>query len=247
MNELLPYIGSGIVLGLAGSLHCLGMCGPLLIAAARLSGGETSKSRSMALHHLGRITSYGLLGLTAGSLGQTLSLIGWQQPLTILLGVIILSTTLIARTRFVINRTTVWVGALSRQLNVRLKNHPILAHLGLGMCHGLLPCGLVYIALAAAAATSHPVPGTVLMISFGLGTLPLLLGTTAIQHLFSRLPPIGRQWLHTGLAMLAGMMLVLRGMGLGIPILSPKFSSNGTSACCSPSIVNEEAKNSQIP
>ena len=240
MNELLPSIGAGVLLGLAGSLHCIGMCGPLLIAAARLSKGETTKARSTTFHHLGRLSTYGLLGLTAGSLGHTLSIIGWQQPLTIFLGGMILITALVARTRFVVNRTSAWVASLSRHLNKHLKRQPIAAHFGLGMCHGLLPCGLVYIALAAAAATGHPVLGTSLMIAFGLGTLPLLLGLSVIQHLFSRLNPIRRQWIHTGLALLAGTMLILRGMGLGIPILSPEFSSSGAAACCSPPIVSSE-------
>ena len=247
MIELLPPMWAGLILGLAGSLHCAGMCGPLVIAAARISKPHPHPWRTTALHQAGRITSYGLFGLTAGSLGQTFSLVGWQQPLTIGLGLVILSMTLMSRTSFLAHRSSRWIGNFSRFLTARIQSKTALAHYSLGLCHGLLPCGLVYIALAAATTTAHPLLGMSLMISFGLGTLPTLLGLTALRHPISRLSPKTRQGLQTSLATLAGAMLLLRGLGLGIPILSPEFSPSGESACCSTSLAIEQPKSGQFP
>ena len=247
MVELLPPLWAGLILGLAGSLHCAGMCGPLVLAAARISKTNDSPWRSTALHHAGRITTYGLLGLTVGSLGQTFSLVGWQQPLTIALGFLVLGATLLVRAKLFAYRTSQWVNGLSRFLSSKLRSSSGVAHFTLGLCHGILPCGLVYIALAAATTTAHPLLGLILMLSFGLGTLPTLLGLTALQQPLSRLRPKHRQWFQTGLALIAGSMLILRGLGLGIPILSPEFSADGKSACCSPSIVVEKPKNDQNP
>jgi uncharacterized protein len=238
---------SGLILGAAGSLHCAGMCGPLVIAATRVTQGLPNARLVSLLHQLGRITTYCLMGLTAGSFGRTMTFVGWQQPLTIVLGGLIIASTLLTILRPLTNQMSHWIGRISRNLAIPLKSQHPLTHFGLGLCHGLLPCGLVYIALATAAATGNPILGTIVMAGFGVGTLPMLLGIVKIQQ-----SPYGSKLLRgramlPALATLAGLMLILRGLGLGIPYLSPKISNTGKSACCSPSIVLERPKNEESP
>ena len=247
MSDAMFLMWSGFILGAAGSLHCAGMCGPLVIAATRVTQGHDKARFMTLLHQFGRITTYCLMGLTAGSFGRTLAIVGWQQPLTIALGSLIIASTLLTTLRPLTNQMSQWIGRISRQLALPLKSQHPLTHFGLGLCHGLLPCGLVYIALATAAATGHPVLGTVVMAGFGVGTLPMLLGISRIQQ-----SPYGSKLLRgrtmlPALATLAGLMLILRGLSLGIPYLSPEISNTGKSACCSPSIVLEQPKNAESP
>lgn len=247
MSDTLFLMWSGFILGAAGSLHCAGMCGPLVIAATRITQGHAHARLVTLLHQFGRITTYCFMGLTAGSFGRTIAVVGWQQPLTIVLGGFIIASTLLSILRPLTNRMNQWIGRISRRLALPLKSQHLLTHFGLGLCHGLLPCGLVYIALATAAASGHPILGMMVMAGFGIGTLPMLLGIVRLQQ-----SPYGSKLLRgramlPALATIAGLMLILRGLGLGIPYLSPDLSNSGKSACCSPSIVFEQPKNEESP
>ncbi|MCS6916149.1 MAG: sulfite exporter TauE/SafE family protein [Chitinophagales bacterium] len=206
------------LIGLAGSLHCAGMCGPLMLLLGRMSRG-VAMGWTMALYHAGRLLSYTLLGLLAGGLPAWVGLASHQQWLSIASGLLLVAVAL-AGSRW---RGRKWI-AVHRLVN-RLSAWALRCSgwqrlIGMGMVNGLLPCGLVYAALAVAAAGGNALTGAAVMLLFGIGTLPVLLAMT----LTSGMLPVRRWWRPSTLRLLtlaAGLLLVLRGMNLNIPLLSP--------------------------
>ena len=174
--------------GLLGSLHCVGMCGPLALAMPFGSKGD--RVVRILVYNGGRILTYGMQGALMGFLGQGVFLVGLQSWLTLALGILLVA-----------------VGLFSVQLEFNIWNLPVLSTwylklkaafgrlmskngyqslFGLGLLNGLLPCGLVYLALAGALTTANWQSGISYMVMFGLGTLPLLLAVTLIGQLSGR-------------------------------------------------------------
>jgi hypothetical protein len=228
---------TAFLLGLVGSLHCLGMCGPLALAlpAARRHGADFVAGR--VLYNGGRILTYGALGILFGLIGQTLVLAGLQQALSLLAGAFILGYLLLRRRPvFAVTGTGLVaraVGRLKTSLGGLLKRHSKRALFGIGLLNGLLPCGLVYVALAAAAATGSALGGMEYMVWFGIGTAPMMLGVSlfgkfvqgSLQRHFQRLVPVA-------LGVMA-VLFLLRGMALGIPYISPDLHAGpGMAGCC---------------
>lgn len=224
---------TAFVLGLVGSLHCAGMCGPLALAlpAGRRSGAGYVAGR--LVYNLGRIVTYCALGIGFGLLGRTLLLAGIQRWVSIGLGVALLAGLLTSRKLALWRPVLALVERLKHRMAALLRRHS-LASLGmLGLLNGLLPCGLVYVACAGATATGGIVSGAGYMTAFGAGTVPLMLAI----GLSGKLVPFTlrlklRKAIPVSVLLLAAL-LVLRGMGLGIPYLSPDLSASG-SACCHP-------------
>lgn len=227
---------TAFLLGLVGSLHCLGMCGPLALAlpAARRQGADFVAGR--ILYNGGRILTYGVLGVLFGLIGQSLVLAGLQQWLSILAGLFILGYLLLRRRPAFAVTGAGWVaravGRLKTSLGGLLKHRSKRALFGIGLLNGLLPCGLVYVALAAAAATGSAGGGLEYMVWFGIGTTPLMLGVSmagkavqgSLHRHFQRLVPVA-------LAAMA-VLFLLRGMSLGIPYVSPDLHAGPDAAAC---------------
>lgn len=203
--------------GLLGSGHCMGMCGGIA-GAVGMSGPRHTLAAGAAyslLYNLGRIVSYAIAGFLVGSLGTWLGVafhIGpWAAVLRLVTGVVMLGIGL----HLALN----W-GGLRRieTLGVRLwrlvaplaykllpPRNPAQA-LGLGLLWGWLPCGLVYTMLAAAAVAGSGTHGALLMVAFGLGTWPAMVGATAAAHRltgWSRKPAFRRT---------AGALIILFGV-----------------------------------
>ena len=216
---------SAFVLGLGGSLHCAGMCGPLMVAL--LPGG-----RGGAAYHGGRILSYVLLGLVLGLVGHGLHLAGWQRGLSLVAGVLLLTGGFLA-SRLALDAWLVRsVGWVKRLFGLGLGRRGVPSMVLLGMANGFLPCGLVYAAGLSAAASGSALSGAGAMALFGLGTLPVLL---AFDRLGRHLPAAVRGRLQAAVPWIVagvGTLLVLRGLGLGIPYLSP--STAGACPRCDP-------------
>lgn len=207
-----PWFATAFVTGLISSLHCVGMCGPLVAALpiGRLPQGK--RWRAVALYHAGRIGTYGTLGVLAGAMGAGLHLLGWQRPLAIAGGAALLvrfawQKGLPARMRWPwLNRqiTTLFRQGLQQPGWIRFA--------GLGVLNGLLPCGFTYLALAGTLATNTPTTGMAYMLLFGFGTLPALLGV----HLVAGwLTILGRQRLDYVLStatVLVALLLIGRGL-----------------------------------
>jgi sulfite exporter TauE/SafE len=217
---LITIIISGLLLGLVSSLHCVGMCGPLVMSLP-LMGRKTSPVISMMVYNGGRITTYVLFGLIFGIFGRQLYMAGFQKGLTIMMGLFLLGFALYQWLPKSKNGIMGWFGWINVYL-LKLSKNPSTGALWLmGMLNGCLPCGMVYIAIASSLAFQPVLHGGIYMFFFGMGTLPLLLGAgflgwkinIATRQKILRLIPV--------YSMVLGVVLILRGMELGIPMLSP--------------------------
>ncbi len=218
-----------LLLGFAGSLHCVGMCGPIMMSVPIPS---QHKVAGIILYHTGRIMMYGLLGILAGWLGWRVEMAGWQQLFSIITGSLILllffGKALAAKVSF---------NPFRKQLFHFISHVMQMKHWGamplMGAANGLLPCGMVYIALTGAAAAGGFWQAIVFMIFFGIGTLPLLF---ALAYWGLKLSYNTRQSLQKivpYMVALTAILLIIRGMNLNIPWLSPMISTrSGNTLSC---------------
>jgi uncharacterized protein len=224
--------GIAIALGLLGSLHCAAMCGPLMLALPFAPGGAGRFIAGRVVYQLGRIATYALLGGLAGIIGRSILLAGLQRWLSIALGVAILLGFLASKKISVAAPVVRLVANLKSAMSAQLQRRSFRSLLLLGLLNGLLPCGLVYVALAGAVSSGSLLDGLVYMTLFGLGTLPTMLGISLSGKLF----PIAlrlklRRAIPVGVCLLAGL-LILRGMALGIPGISPALVAGVPASCC---------------
>lgn len=219
---------AALTLGFFGSLHCIGMCGPLALALVPTNGPRASLVRLMSsslLYNGGRILTYAALGLVFGLLGSAARVAGWQQTLSITTGVVILLWVLLPK------RLTQRVEAkhhvaavlshLKMGLHRLLRSHRRAAQFGVGLLNGLLPCGFVYLALAGALAQPSLTRSVLFMTLFGMGTTPALMAIVLPHGWLS--PSVRfslRRMLPIGTAVVA-VLLIVRGLALGVPYLSP--------------------------
>ncbi len=218
-------IWAGLVLGFLGSLHCIGMCGPIAIAAFGQSGKFTVAPR--LFYNLGRTATYTLMGLVMSLIGKVISLSGFQQVASILAGSIILLIAVI----YLLGIKTEYpsfmrlLSMIKRKMSGLLRSKGWFNNFSLGLINGFLPCGLVYLALAGAIVTESPTDAVWFMFLFGLGTIPAMFSITYVAPVISRVIDINR--LIPYMFAIVGIILVLRGLGLGIPFISPDL--NGSS------------------
>ena len=216
---------SALVLGFMGSFHCAGMCGPIAIALPLQGNTFAGKLFGGTLYNMGRTLTYGMMGALFGLLGQGLEMIGFQQKVSVIMGGLMIISALfpaLFRNQYDLNRSRFsLVGRLKSTLGGMFSIRTYSSLFFIGMLNGLLPCGLVYIAIAGALGTGDVVEGILFMILFGLGTIPMLLGISLAGNLMSA--PVRRRInkLIPVLVIVVGIFFVLRGLNLGIPHLSP--------------------------
>jgi sulfite exporter TauE/SafE len=216
---------SALVLGLMGSFHCAGMCGPIAIALPLHGNSIPQKLFGGTLYNLGRTLTYGVMGAIFGLLGQGVEMLGFQQKISVIMGAImIISVIFPSLFRNQYNMKKSWfslVGKLKKSIGKLFSVRSFSSLFFIGLLNGLLPCGLVYMAIAGAIGTGEVVLGSLYMIMFGLGTIPMMLSialagnilNAAIRHKINRLIPV--------LVVVVGIFFILRGLSLGIPYLSP--------------------------
>jgi sulfite exporter TauE/SafE len=222
---------TALILGLAGSLHCAGMCGPLALAIPTASTTRTGFVAGRLAYNLGRMLTYCLLGVVFGLLGRTLLLAGIQRWVSILLGLALLLGLVSSRKLSLWQPVIALVGQLKSHMSVLIRTRSLVAQVLLGLLNGLLPCGLVYVACAGATATGSLSSGVVYMAAFGLGTVPMMLGIGLTGRL---IPTALRLQLRKAIpasVLLLASLLILRGLSLGIPYVSPDLSG-GNPSCC---------------
>ncbi len=226
---------TAFLLGILGSLHCLGMCGPIVLALPTFRKSFLPLLFSRLLYNSGRIISYGILGLVIGIIGEGISFSGLQQKLSIFAGVLIIVLALFTNKALLskINiRLTGFNRWIKEKLGVYLKKRSIFSSFLVGLANGYLPCGLVYLAMGGALATGSWKYSSLYMIIFGLGTAlaMLTLGLAGnflglkVRASFNKIIPY--------VAVFLGILLILRGMNLGIPYVSPEFSPVGDVEIC---------------
>ncbi len=218
---------SGFMLGLAGSLHCVGMCGPLSLALPVHHFSNTKKFFSLLSYQLGRIITYSTLGLLFGLVGRRIYISGYQQWFSIIIGILILLMAVL----YFINQRTIHLKFLNkfyfsiqRLISRLLKSATgVVGFLFMGMANGLLPCGMIYFALAATLSFSEVLQSVSFMALFGAGTLPAMM---LIGYAGQMIHPDWRRSLQKLVPVfisLMGILLILRGMNLGIPFISPEL------------------------
>lgn len=230
---------TALALGLLGSFHCAGMCGPLLLALPLGGPSRWVQVSQGLLYHTGKSLAYGLMGLAAGILGAGVALAGYQQILSMVVGGLMLAAVALPKrwTSFLFStpvggRFYTWFGRVFQSV---VHSKSALAFGTLGFINGFLPCGLVYMALGASMVTGHAWRSAVFMFIFGAGTMPMLFGIFLARNLLTvswkqRLMKV----VPYGLA-LVSVLLILRGLSLGIPYVSPKAPPAAVSAehdCC---------------
>lgn len=221
----MTYLISAITLGLLGSIHCLGMCGPIAFALPVHKRSNLGRLAGNLSYQFGRVSGYALIGLLFGLLGKALFLSGLQQRLSLVAGVLMLVAVIFPK---MIRKNTrisavlyKAVGWLKQLLGIYLKRKSFQALYVVGFLNAFLPCGLVYFALVGALATGDLAQGVLYMAVFGLGTLPMMISTMFAKDLMKLSFRNSIQKLIPYMLVLIGILFVLRGLGLGIPYISP--------------------------
>ncbi|MBW7847916.1 MAG: sulfite exporter TauE/SafE family protein [Bacteroidales bacterium] len=216
---------SGLLIGLVGSLHCIGMCGPIAIA---LPLGRSSMLRRISgglAFNLGRTFTYAMMGALFGLLGEGIRLAGFQQWVSVITGVLMILSVLfpaIFRGKWNIGRlAATYTGKLVSRFRLLFGKNSYSNLFLIGLLNGLLPCGLVYVALAGAIQTNQSLMGALFMMMFGLGTLPVMLSVSLIGNIFSSRLRLKLVRIIPVFVVVLGIIFILRGLSLGIPFISP--------------------------
>lgn len=201
------------------------MCGPIAMMLPTAKNNQAKKVVQICTYHLGRITSYSILGLIFGLLGKGLFLAGLQQQLSIIVGILMIVFVLVPQRKlgnlnFMKPLFTI-VKKIQKGLGAQFKKQSFSSLYFIGVFNGFLPCGMVYVALFGALATQSITLGVLYMVVFGLGTTPLMSSVVYIQNLFSQKVRNQIMKYYPAVIVLFGMLFIIRGLGLDIPFLSP--------------------------
>lgn len=225
---------SAFMIGLAGSLHCMGMCGPISML---LPGDKSKRGRYIlgrVVYNLGRISTYSLLGLLVGLAGEQIALFTSQKVLFIIVGSLILIAFILpARWRQSLD-VLPYVSRLNNfiksSLSVFYKKHSLFAQLVFGMLNGLLPCGLVYAALSGAFLMSEAWESVLFMALFGLGTLPMMLGFAFLGNSIRKMISFKPKVIYTFSYIILAIWLIFKGVNLPSHQFS-EHDANGIPVC----------------
>ena len=222
----MEIIISAFVLGLMGSFHCVGMCGPIALSLPLRGDNFWQKSTGGLVYNLGRTLTYSVMGAFFGLIGQGFHFLGFQQFISIVMGsFMIVSVLLPYLFKKSIPGSLEFLTAPVRRAIQRLFSMRSFGGLFLiGILNGLLPCGLVYLAIAGAIGTGSFYTAIAFMVLFGLGTLPMMLLISWLGNLFTVAIRNKMNKVVPYIVILIGAIFILRGLGLGIPFLSPPSS-----------------------
>lgn len=220
---------TAFIFGLISSLHCIGMCGPIAMMLPLDRRNPAKKALQLLLYHGGRITAYASLGLIFGLLGRGLFLAGIQQKMAIIIGVVIIAIALVperAFARYNFSRPVFHlISNVKTSLGAQFRKKSPSAIYTIGLLNGFLPCGLVYSALFGALAMQDQWRGTIYMMVYGLGTIPMM---SAVVYIGDKLGHPIRNKLKQVIPIVSvciGILFILRGLGIGIPYVSPSNMS----------------------
>ncbi|MCX2482879.1 sulfite exporter TauE/SafE family protein [Pedobacter sp. MR2016-24] len=216
----MSYQHLAFMIGLLGSVHCVGMCGPLAFGVPSLRSGWFYLVLDKLLYQSGRIISYCILGVLIGLLGRQIWLAGLQQGVSILSGVLIILAALSRIFKFSLsNSSSLLLKPFNAMFSYALQHRA--NHLIIGLINGFLPCGFVYLAMAGALNTGAVPSAISYMFWFGLGTTPLMFIAAVSVGFTSALFRKRINQLIPFLMLFLGCWFMLRGLELNIPYLSP--------------------------
>ena len=220
---------SAFIFGLISSFHCIGMCGPIAMMLPVDRNNEAKKITQIITYHIGKLSAYGTLGLIFGLLGRSFYLAGMQQQLSIIVGILMILVAVIPEKVFAkynfskpVYRV---ITKVKSSLGQQFKNKSYKSLFTIGLLNGFLPCGMVYVALFGAIAMQNVTLGIGYMLLFGLGTIPMMVAVVYASGLISFSFRGTIQKAIPLVAVIIGMLFIIRGLGLDIPYLSPSNMS----------------------
>ena len=212
---------TAFTIGILGSLHCVGMCGPIALALPLNSKERRTIIFQSLLYHFGRICTYGMMGLFMGFLGWGIVLAGYQKSFSIGFGILLIVSAIFS---FSLERRMLGSRFVQRIFNwVKIRLGTLLSinsnsgAFKIGLLNGILPCGLVYVALAGAVTGGGMIEGAGYMMAFGAGTMPLLTAVMILGKFHNLKLAKYRKWIPVGLV-LFGILLIYRGVMLDVPL-----------------------------
>ena len=213
------------IIGLFGSMHCVGMCGPVTMAFM----GSGQSRLGFASYHLGRILTYVVIGMFLGLVGESIAFFNLQQGLTFVLGAGLILLYGIPSTRHSLERFyyqsrfyQLLKSFLSKSLSMRKRWFLS------GVANGFFPCGLTYVAAAGAVALGSVSGGALFMIAFGLGTLPALISLSFAGNFLSKKLKSFIPKSVTVIAVISGLIMIMRGLLTTLPSFNQMVQSNAS-------------------
>jgi sulfite exporter TauE/SafE len=201
------------------------MCGPIALMIPVDRTNPAKKTTQIITYHLGRLTAYALIGLVFGLVGKGFFLAGIQQRLSVFIGVAMIITILTPE-RVLANYNfskPVYrlISKIKSSLGKQFKNKSYQSLFSIGLLNGFLPCGMVYVALFGAIAMQNVPFGILYMLLFGIGTIPMMSSVTYLNSIMTVSFRNKIQKVIPYVGVVIGVLFILRGLGLGIPYVSP--------------------------
>jgi hypothetical protein len=219
---------SALLLGGISSFHCVGMCGAFAFSIPTHHLSPAKKIVAILLYNIGRITTYSMFGLLFGLVGRQISLSGFQQWFSIIAGIIVLIIviqSLLKKPVFHLPGYSKILNSITKLISAFVGKRSLGSIYLLGVANGLLPCGLVYVAITGALAAGTISGATGFMAAYGLGTLPAMFTLSYFNFIISISMRNTMKRAVPFVVAAMGVLLILRGMGLGIAYISPSFSN----------------------
>jgi sulfite exporter TauE/SafE len=220
---------TALLFGLISSFHCIGMCGPIALMLPLDRNNKIKMVTQIITYHFGRLFAYASIGFIFGMLGKGFLLAGFQQKTSIILGIVIIFIVVIPEkvlANFNFSKPIFKViSNVKSALGSQFKNRSYQSLFTIGLLNGFLPCGMVYVALFGAVAMQSPTLGILYMILFGLGTIPLMSSVVYLKNVVTISIKNKIQKAIPYVAVFIGILFILRGLGLGIPYISPSNTS----------------------
>ena len=215
---------AALTMGIVGSLHCVGMCGPIIMS---IPWSNTQKALQISLYHVGRAATYAIMGALVGGVGQLFlpkDLGVWPALIS---GSVLVLVFLAQSFPTVLQNNRFPASSIARFFRSFLKMDSVFSRFFMGMVNGILPCGMVYSALAVAILYHNALYSGLFMFLFGIGTSPLLVLLSRIKMYLSKYPFFKREKTIRFALLILGLLIILRGANLGIPMISPRVNT-----CC---------------
>jgi len=221
----IALIISAIGLGFASGFHCIGMCGPIALSMGLTKKQATNYYLQNLTYQFGRIGTYAFLGAILGIVGQGFEMAGFQQYLTIGVGILLIIMALFSfggkdfasKIPFI----SKFLFKVKSNLGKLLQKADYRSRFTTGILNGFLPCGMVYMALTASLASGGIWQGASFMALFGLGTLPFMFTVVLVGNLMNQAFRIRILKAIPVVMIILGGLFILRGLELGIPYISP--------------------------
>lgn len=231
MGESLTILYLAFTLGLLANFHCIGMCGPISLALPLNRKNKATTTTGIMTYTVGRSLGYALLGVIIGAIGFSADLLGVLQWLSILSGILIILFAWRNYYAFA-PRFNAFNSFITKKIGVLFKRNREKKSYGtlglIGLLNAFLPCGMVYVALLSAMNAGSVSQAALFMFVFGIGTAPgfLVLALLKNKVTFSRFS--NNKIMVASLVSLVGLLILLRGLNLGIPMISPRMEMTQT-------------------